>query len=114
LDAPATLENVQALFWSKEYPSWRIQAAVLVRENGRRQAIAALQNGFAVDHASLGAFSLYVKEAKSFSGRIRISDGIRVDRSVGSFFYPSSCRQSAFRYSLPAPVIHLQSGEPSR
>jgi hypothetical protein len=43
-------------------------------KNGRRQAIAALQNGSAVDHAHLGAFSLYANDAKSFSGQARMSE----------------------------------------
>jgi hypothetical protein len=56
LDELTTPKDALTLFWSKEPPQWRIQPAVLVQANGRRQAIAALQNGFAVGHVPLGAF----------------------------------------------------------
>ena len=67
-------ENVLKLFWPKVHPSRRIQPAAPVRANGRRQAIAALQDGWRRWPHTLRHIQPPTNSTKSFSGRIRMAE----------------------------------------
>jgi hypothetical protein len=56
------------------HPPRRIQPAALVRANGKRQAIAALQDGWRRWPHTLRHIQSSTNSAKSFSGRVRMSE----------------------------------------
>jgi hypothetical protein len=70
LGKSAIPENALALFWPKVHPPRRIQPAALVRANGRRQAIAALQDGWCRWPHTFRHIQSSTNSAKSFSDRI--------------------------------------------
>ena len=67
------------------------------RETEGGKQLPHSKNGSAVDHAHFGAFSLYANDAKSFSGRVSISE-----LPIGARPFGPWCPLGPFRKASPS------------